>query len=75
MLHLSGVPLDVPGAQGGELYIAEMAAADLTDVSGSQAPPAETCILDGDTVILDINGEKQAFVTVKRNRSVRTSFL
>lgn len=31
------------------------------------AKRAHACISDGDTVILDVNGEKQAFVTIKKN--------
>ena len=48
-----------------------MSAAD-TMQSGNQDPqPAHAPICDGDTVVLDVNGEKQAFVTVKRNGYVR----
>lgn len=48
-------------------------AVDALQTSGAGVQP-DAGIRDGDTVILDVNGEKQAFVTVKRNRSERTRF-
>ena len=45
-----------------------MATAEMMQTNGADVQPANAGIRDGDTVILDVNGEKQAFVTIKRNR-------
>lgn len=49
-------------------------AVEALQTNGAGVQPADAGIRDGDIVILDVNGEKQAFVTVRRNRSERTSF-
>lgn len=48
-----------------------MSAADAMQSGNADLPPAHPPICDGDTVVLDVNGEKQAFVTVKRTGYVR----